>query len=350
VVLALPEDMLTETAEVADAEPTARFWPSATTDDVARARALLAKAERPLLMLGGSTWTDEGVRRAIAFAEGNGLPTCVSFRRQDLFRSDSPVYAGDIGTSGPPELVRRFKEADVLLVVGARLGEMTTQGYTTLGSPEPRQTLIHVHPDADELGRVFRPTLGVVSSGDGFMAAAAAMPKLDSARWRGEAEKARRDYLGSLEPPPYNGAFDFPRAMRGLATMLPKDAITTVDAGNHSGWPQRYLDYGRPQRQLGPTSGAMGYSVPAAVAASLVHPDRVVVGFVGDGGFGMCGFEIATALQHGGRRSSSAPTTSCTARSACTRSATTPSAWSAPISPAPASPRWRARSAATASG
>jgi acetolactate synthase-1/2/3 large subunit len=301
VVLALPEDMLVETAAVADAKPAAAFWPAAIADDVARARALLAKAERPLLMLGGSTWTDDGARRALAFAEASGLPTCVSFRRQDLFASRSPVYAGDIGTSGPPELVRRFKEADVLLVVGARLGEMTTQGYTTLGSPEPRQALIHVHPDADELGRVFRPTLGIVSSGDGFFAAAAAMPPLDPARWRAHAEAARRDYLGSIEPPPYNGEFDFPRAMRELARLLPRDAITTVDAGNHSGWPQRYLDYGRPQRQLGPTSGAMGYSVPAAVAASLVHPDRTVVGFVGDGGFAMCGFEIATALQHGGR-------------------------------------------------
>ena len=301
VVLALPEDMLVETAEIGDAAPAANFWPGATAADVERVRALLANAERPLLMLGGSTWTDAGVRRAIAFAEANGLATCVSFRRQDLFSSRSPVYAGDIGTSGPPELIRRFKEADLLLVVGARLGEMTTQGYTTLASPEPKQTLIHVHPDADELGRVFRPALGIVSSGDGFFAAAETMKPLDAKRWRAQAEAARRDYLKSIEPPSYNGAFDFPRAMRELAALLPRDAITTVDAGNHSGWPQRYLDYGRPQRQLGPTSGAMGYSVPAAVAASLVHPDRVVVGFVGDGGFAMCGFEIATALQHGGK-------------------------------------------------
>ena len=301
VVLALPEDMLVETAAVADAAPAVPFWPAATAADVERARGLLARAERPLLMLGGSTWTDEGARRAIAFAEANGLPTCVSFRRQDLFASSSRFYAGDIGTSGPPELVRRFKEADVLLVVGARLGEMTTQGYTTLSSPDPRQTLIHVHPDADELGRVFRPALGIVSSGDGFFAAASGMKPLDGARWAKHVELARRDYLGSIEPPPYNGEFDFPRAMRELAAMLPRDAITVVEAGNHSGWPQRYLDYGRPQRQLGPTSGAMGYSVPAAVTASLVHPDRTVIAFVGDGGFGMCGFEIATALQHGGK-------------------------------------------------
>jgi acetolactate synthase-1/2/3 large subunit len=301
VVLALPEDMLVETADVADAKPYAAAQPAATAGDVERVRALLSRASRPLMMLGGSSWSDAGARRAIAFAEANRIPTCVSFRRQDLFDSRAAVYAGDIGTSGPPALIQRFKDADVVLVVGARLGEMTTQGYSTLESPEPRQTLIHVHPDADELGRVYRPTLGLVSSGDGFFAAAEAMQPLDSGAWRAWTEKARADYVASIEPPTYAGRFDMARAMRDLAKLLPRDAITTVDAGNHSGWPQRYLDYGRPGRQLGPTSGAMGYAVPAAVAASLVHRDRVVVGFVGDGGFLMCGQEVTAAVQHGGQ-------------------------------------------------
>jgi acetolactate synthase-1/2/3 large subunit len=299
VVLSLPEDMLVETAEVADAQPYASHRPAATAGDIAAVRDLLAGAARPLMLLGGSCWSDAACRQAIAFAEANGIPAAVAFRRQDLFSTASSAYCGDIGTSGPPALVARFKEADVLLVVGARLGEMTTQGYTTLGSPEPRQSLIHVHPAADELGRVFRPTLGIVSAADGFFAAAATMAPLDGAKWRAWTEAARRDYLATLEPPAYSGPFDSARAMRILDGLLPADAIVTLDAGNHTGWPQRYLGYGRPRREIGPTSGAMGYSVPAAVAASLLHRDRVVVGFVGDGGFMMSGQEVATAVQYG---------------------------------------------------
>jgi acetolactate synthase-1/2/3 large subunit len=183
VVLALPEDMLVETADVRDAQPYVQHRAAATAGDIAAVRGILAGASRPLMLIGGSCWSDEACRQAIAFAEANGIPTAVSFRRQDLFSTRSPVYAGDIGTSGPPALIARFKEADVVLVVGARLGEMTTQGYTTLDSPEPRQALIHVHPHADELGRVFRPTLGIVSSGDGFFAATSAMAPLDPTRW-----------------------------------------------------------------------------------------------------------------------------------------------------------------------
>ena len=301
VVLSLPEDMLVETADVGDAGPYVQHRAVATAEDMARVHALLAAASRPLMLIGGSCWSDAACSQAIAFAEANFIPTAVSFRRQDLFSTHSPTYCGDIGTSGPPALIARFKEADLLLVVGARLGEMTTQGYTTLDSPEPRQRLIHVHPNADELGRVFRPTLGIVSSADGFFAAAAAAPAVDGARWRAWTEAARRDYLATLEPPAYDGAIDSAKVMRILDDLLPADGIVTLDAGNHTGWPQRYLHYARPRRQVGPTSGAMGYSVPAAVAASLVHRDRVVVGFVGDGGFMMSGQEVATAVQYGGK-------------------------------------------------
>ncbi len=301
VVLALPEDMLTETADVADAEPYVVHRAAATTADVASVRKLLADAKQPLMLIGGSCWSDAACRGAIAFAEASNIATAVSFRRQDLFSTRSPVYAGDLGTSGPPALIKRFKEADVVLVVGARLGEMTTQGYTTLDSPQPKQRLIHVHPDADELGRVFRPTLGVVSSGDGFFAAAETMTPLDGKRWAAWTEAARSDFLASLDAPAYAGQLDAAQVMHALDALLPKDAIITLDAGNHTGWPQRFLHYGRPRREVGPTSGAMGYSVPAAVAASLVHRDRVTVGFVGDGGFMMSGQEVATAVQYGAK-------------------------------------------------
>jgi acetolactate synthase-1/2/3 large subunit len=299
VVLALPEDMLTEQVAVADAEPAAMAAPNASPADLPALRRLLERAERPLLLIGGPNWTDEASRQIVAFAEANNIPASCSFRRQDAFDNRSRVYAGDLGTSGPPALIKRAREADLLLVVGARLGEMTTQGYTIMNSPEPRQTLVHVHADADELGRVYRPTLAIQATSASLAAALAGMKPVDGKRWAAWTEKARADYLATLEPTPYNGELDVGRALANLRDTLPEDAIVVVEAGNHSGWPQRYLNYGRPGRQLGPTSGAMGYSVPAAVAAKLVHPERLVLCFVGDGGFMMCGTEMSTAAQYG---------------------------------------------------
>ncbi len=299
VVLALPEDMLTEQVAVADAEPATMAAPKASPADLPEIRRLLERAERPLLLIGGPNWTDEAARHIVAFAEASNIPVSCSFRRQDAFDNRSLVYAGDLGTSGPPALIKRAKEADLLLVVGARLGEMTTQGYTIMESPEPRQTLIHVHADADELGRVYRPTVAIQAASASFAALLATMKPVDGKRWAAWTEKARADYLATLEPTPYNGGLDVGRALSDLRDKLPKDMIVVVEAGNHSGWPQRYFSYGRPGRQLGPTSGAMGYSVPAAVAAKLVHPDRLVLCFVGDGGFMMCGTEMTAAAQYG---------------------------------------------------
>ncbi len=299
VVLALPEDMLTDRVAVADGERYVAARPHADSADLAGVRRLIEQAHRPLLLIGGPDWSDESCRRIVAFAEANNIPASCAFRRQDAFDNTSRVYAGDIGTSGPAALVRRAKEADLLIVVGARLGDMTTQGYTIMDSPKPRQKLIHVHADADELGRVYRPTLGIQASADSFAALAAAMPPVDGRRWAAWTERARADYLESLEPTPYNGAFDYGRALADMREKLPQDMIVTVDAGNHTGWAQRYLSYRRPGRQIGPTSGAMAYAVPAAVAAKLVHPDRLVIAFMGDGGFMMCGQEMSTAVQYG---------------------------------------------------
>jgi acetolactate synthase-1/2/3 large subunit len=299
VVLALPEDMLTERVAVADAQPAAAVAPSVNPADLPKLRRLLENAERPLLLIGGPNWSDEASKQIQAFAEANNIPASTSFRRQDAFDNRSRVYAGDLGTSGPPPLIKRAKEADLLIVVGARLGEMTTQGYTIMDSPEPRQKLVHVHADADELGRVYRPTLAMQGTANSFAALAATMQPVNGKRWAAWTEKARADYLATLEPTPYNGALDVGRALADLRDKLPRDLIVTVDAGNHSGWPQRYLIYGRPGRQIGPTSGAMAYSLPAGIAAKLVHPDRVVIVFIGDGGFMMCGQEMSTAAQYG---------------------------------------------------
>jgi acetolactate synthase-1/2/3 large subunit len=299
VVLALPEDMLTERVAVADAAPAATVAPSVDAADLPKLRKLLEKAERPLLLIGGPNWSDTAAKQIQAFAEASNIPASTSFRRQDAFDNRSRVYAGDLGTSGPPALIKRAREADLLIVVGARLGEMTTQGYTIMESPEPRQKLVHVHADADELGRVYRPTLAMQGTANSFAALVAAMQPLDGKRWAAWTEKARADYLATLEPTPYNGALDVGRALADLRDTLPRDMIVTVDAGNHSGWPQRYFIYGRPGRQVGPTSGAMAYSLPAGIAAKLVHPERVVLAFIGDGGFMMCGQEMSTAAQYG---------------------------------------------------
>ena len=187
----------------------------------------------------------------------------------------------------------------MLLVVGARLGEMTTQGYTIVEAPTPRQSLIHVHASAEELGRVFEPALAIQSGMAEFVEAARALTPVDGARWRDWAADARRDYDDNRRPPAFDGALDLGRVMTELNERLSPDAIVTVDAGNFSGWAQRYLSFGGGRRFLGPTSGAMGYGVPAAVAAKIARPGRMVVACVGDGGFGMTGQELLTAVLYG---------------------------------------------------
>jgi acetolactate synthase-1/2/3 large subunit len=299
VVLALPEDMLRERSAAAAVGPyrPVRAHPGAA--DLAEMRRLVGAARRPIVLVGGSGWTDAACRDITRFAQANDLPVCSSFRRQDIVDNRLPCFVGDLGTGASPALVARFREADLLLAVGARIGEITSQSYSLLGLPEPGKVLIHVHAAAEELGRVFRPTLAIQSGTPEFATAAAAMEAVPAARWSEWRAAARRDYESGLVAPPTAAALDLGRIMGYLRERLPDDAIVTSDAGNFSGWPNRFLQYRRPGRQLGPTSGAMGYGVPAAVAAKLVHPDRLVVGFCGDGGFLMTGQELATALAAG---------------------------------------------------
>ena len=299
VVLALPEDMLCEAADVADGAAYRCVRAHPDRADLERLRDLLAGAERPVMIIGGGGWTDEARDGILAFAEAHGLPTCCSFRRHDLFDNTHACFVGELGLGPNPALVKRVKEADVLLVVGARLGEMTTQGYTIVEAPTPRQSLIHVHASAEELGRVFEPALAIQSGMAEFVEAARALTPVDGARWRDWAADARRDYDDNRRPPAFDGALDLGRVMTELNERLSPDAIVTVDAGNFSGWAQRYLSFGGGRRFLGPTSGAMGYGVPAAVAAKIARPGRMVVACVGDGGFGMTGQELLTAVLYG---------------------------------------------------
>jgi acetolactate synthase-1/2/3 large subunit len=293
--------MLTEVTQAGDAVCYQSTQPAPAPRAFAQIRELLDGAKKPMILVGGPGWSDRACAQLQGFAEANGLPVATSFRRQDTFDNRSSCFAGDLGTSGPPALVQRFKEADLLLVIGARLGEMTTQGYSILSAPRARPKLIHVHADADELGKVFTPDIAVQSSANNFMAGLADFSWFDEGRWSAWRKSARTDYLNAVALPDCTQPLDVAAAMIGLSKRIGDNAIVTLDAGNHTGWPQRFLSYGRPGRQIGPTNGAMGYSVPAAVAASLAYPDRIVIGCVGDGGFMMSGQEIATAVQHGGK-------------------------------------------------
>jgi acetolactate synthase-1/2/3 large subunit len=301
VVVALPEDMLREEAAVAPIGPYRAVRAHPGAQDLAELRRLLAAAERPMVLVGGSGWTDAACADIAKFVEVNDLPVCCSFRRQDIVDNRLGTYLGDLGTGAAPTLVTRVKAADLVLAVGARIGEITSQSYSLMGIPDPGKTLIHIHAAAEELGRVFRPTLAIQSGMPEIAAALATLDPIPNPRWAAWYKEARAEYEAGLQPSKLteNPALDLGKVMIWLRDRLPGDAIITSDAGNFSGWPNRFLQYRRPGRQLGPTSGAMGYGVPAAVAAKLVHPNRIVVGFVGDGGFLMTGQEIATSLAEG---------------------------------------------------
>ena len=299
VVLALPEDMLREGAEVADPGPVTPVQAHPGAADMDRLADLLARARRPLAIAGGSGWSDGSAALLRAFAEAWDLPVACSFRRQDLMHNASPCFAGDLGTGPNPALLERVRAADLILAVGTRLGEIATQGYTLLAPPKLRQTLAHVHADAGELGRVYQPDLAIHAAPGPFAAAAALLTPPAALPWAGWREGARHDYQAWQVPQPWDGPLDLGRIMLWLRDRLPADAVVTNDAGNFSGWGHRFLRYGRPGRQLGPTSGAMGYAVPSAVGAKIAEPHRMVLALVGDGGFLMTGQEIATAVHHG---------------------------------------------------
>ena len=269
VVLSLPEDMLVEEAEVDDAPPAHEIRAHPCPEDLERTRELLAGAERPFVLVGGQPWSAAAAADLQAFCEAAALPVGTSFRCQDYVDNGSSSYVGHVGIGPDPRLAARVREADVLLVVGARLGEMTTAGYTLVEPPVPRQTLIHVHAGAEEVGRVYRPELGVVAAGPEFAAALRTL-ELDGARWRARTEQARAEYVDNLRHTPMPGPVDLGEVMAVLRDRLPDDAILTNGAGNYSVWAHRFYEFHRYRTCLAPTSGAMGYGVPAAVAAKAV--------------------------------------------------------------------------------
>jgi acetolactate synthase-1/2/3 large subunit len=297
VVLALPEDVLTERASCGDASHVEAVAATPDPADVAAAAKLVSEAMRPLILVGGSRWDESACAALATFAERHRVPVACAFRHQHLFDNRHPSYAGDVGVGINPKLAARIRDADVLVVVGERLGEIVTGGYALLRAPLPTQKLVHVHPGAEELGRVYQPTVAINATPGSFLAAmndAASMPPSVP-----RIADADRDYEAWRAPRPVPGALDLWQVVRWLDERLPDDAILANGAGNYATWLHRVYRYRRFGTQLGPYAGAMGYGVPAAIAAKLLHPERIVVSWNGDGCFLMNGQELATAKQYG---------------------------------------------------
>jgi acetolactate synthase-1/2/3 large subunit len=301
VVLSLPEDMLTTECMAQKSAPYVRLKAHPGGRDMEAVRGLLGAARRPLVIVGGGDWSASACNDLARFAQLWNLPVACSFRRQDVLDNRSANYVGEIGIGISAELKKRVAEADLVVVVGARLGEMTTGGYTMFGIPRPVQKFVHVYPGVEELGRVYAADLMINSGMAEFAAAAKDLPVTANLAWPAWTSSLRQEYLETLKPVTSPGNLNLSKVVQWLRENLPAGSIITNGAGNFSGWAQRFFQYTGYRTQLAPTNGAMGYGVPAAVAASLVYPERSVVCFSGDGDFMMNGQELATAAQYGSR-------------------------------------------------
>jgi acetolactate synthase-1/2/3 large subunit len=298
VVLALPEDMLRETATVADTGRYQRIAAHPGEADLQKLRGMLAQAKRPFVLLGGSDWNAQACADFRAFTEANNLPVGTAFRRQDLYDNRLPNFVGDVGIGINPKLAERVKTCDLLIAVGARMDEITTCGYTLIDAPRPKPRFVHVHPGAEVLGKVYEGEILINSGMPEFAHAARKLVPVDSSAWKDWTKTARSDYEAWLAPEPAPGNLHPGEVIAYLRKRLPPETIITNGAGNFAGWIHRYYPYPGFRTELAPTSGSMGYGVPSGVAAKLVHPDRPVVSFSGDGDFLMCGQELATAAQY----------------------------------------------------
>ena len=301
VALALPEDMLRDRVAVSDTAPYAvhRAHPSAHA--MQALRAMLAEAQKPLMLIGGGGWEQGASDHIRQFAAANNVPVMASFRCLDFLDHGAEQYVGDLTTGTNPKLAAAVRECDLLICAGARLGEITTQGYDLIQPPNPPMKLVHVHASAEELGRVYQPALGIQAGPEGFAAALAALEPVADRPWDAWTAARRADFLEWATPREYGGKIDLGACMAAVQERLEPDSIVTVDAGNFSGWPMRFLRFGRRHTFAAPTSGAMGYAVPAAVGAALAHRERRVFAFVGDGGFMMTGQELASAMHYGAK-------------------------------------------------
>jgi acetolactate synthase-1/2/3 large subunit len=299
-VIALPEDVLTEMATVADAPRYQVVESHPSPSQMAELESLLQGAKKPVALLGGSRWSEEAVQQFVRFAERFELPVACTFRRQMLFPADHASYIGDLGLGVNPKLLARIKEADLILLVGGRLSEVPSQAYTLLDIPAPQQKLVHIHPDASELGRVYSPHLAINASPVAFTAALDGVQPPASLPWGESTKTAHTDYLAWSNPASirHPGNLQMGEVMAHLRQVMPSDTIYCNGAGNFATWVHRFWPFRHYGTQLAPTSGSMGYGVPAAVGAKRVLPDSTVVVFAGDGDFLMNGQEFATAVQY----------------------------------------------------
>ncbi|GGH42544.1 thiamine pyrophosphate protein [Frigidibacter albus] len=301
VVLSLPEDMLTALADVPDIAAPAPVPASVSSAELAAVTEMLAKAERPLVIAGGTAWSTQAAADLARFATAWGVPVAVPFRRQGHIDNRDAHYAGDLGIGMNPRLGARLQAADCILVLGARIGDSLTRGYELMDPAAPGKTIVHVYPDASELGRVYRPDLGIIAPATDMVAALAAAPAPEGApaRWADWTTAARLDYDRWQQPRETPGAVKMEAVVGWLSANLPEDAILTNGAGNYAAFLHRYFRFKQHGTQLAPTSGSMGYGFPAAVAAGVRYPGRTVVCMAGDGCFQMTLNEMSTAVQHG---------------------------------------------------
>jgi acetolactate synthase I/II/III large subunit len=305
VVLALPEDMLTQLVNVPDARTYSVVQAAPRMEDMLSMKAMLESAQRPMVILGGAGWNEQGINNLRSFIEAFDLPAGCCFRFQDLLDNRSKNYVGDVGIGLNPALAQRVRDADVILAIGARLGEMTTSGYTLLSVPTPRQTLIHVHNDPNELGRVFHGALYMASGMNEFASMARALSPPNNPKYAPLTRIARSEYE-AWQTSAYKGMpggrtdlVDLREVVLEMERSLPQNTVYTNGAGNFSGWLHRFHRYSMFRTQLAPSSGSMGYGVPAAIAAKVADRKRVVVSFNGDGCYMMNGQELATAVHYG---------------------------------------------------
>ncbi len=307
VVIVLPEDMLCDVVEAVDRPKVEDNWQAPSASRLAALEQLLHDAVAPVAIIGGAGWTAEAGTHFQAFAERWGIPVAAAFRRQDAISNDSTVWAGNLGYGPNPKLTQRIKDADLIIAVGARIGEATTDGYTLITPDHPGQVLVHVHPDPDEFNHVYRTDLAICCGMEQFAAHADSNITPDQRRRIKVADplpfisgaEAHAQWLDWNTPAPFDTPVDLGMCVAAMRERLPADTIICNGAGNFSGWWHRYWPYGGQGTQLAPTAGAMGYGPPAAVAAALRHPDRCVVALAGDGDFMMNGQELATAMQYG---------------------------------------------------
>ena len=298
VVLALPEDVLAADARVPDAQAAQVVQPQACREDAEAVLEMLESARKPFVIAGGPGWTAEAAANLAAFAARHDLPVAASFRCHDYLDNRTPHYVGYAGLGNDPRLNARIREADLLLAIGARIGEATSNGYGLMEIPQPKQRLIHSHPGATELGRVYRPDLAVNASSASLLERLAALPEMPERPWAAWRAEAREDFLAWAKPQETPGRVKLEQAILQLREALPEDAIVANGAGNYSAFLNRYYRFHSYRTQLAPTSGSMGYGLPAAIAAKLQHPERTVVCLAGDGCFQMTSQELATAMQH----------------------------------------------------